>query len=119
MQQRLRIGVLRIAEHLSCEPLLDHDAVLHHRNEIADLGCDPQIMRDEDDGEAKPLAQFRQQLQHLRLHGNIERRDRLVRDQHVRLQRQRSRQSDALPLAAGEFMRIPVARGRIETDQRE
>ena len=109
-EQRLRIGVLRIAEHLAREPLLHHFTVLHHGDEIADLRGDAQIMRDEDDGEAEPLAQLREQLQHLRLHGNIERRDRLVGDQHVRLQRQRAREPDALPLAAGEFMRKAVAR---------
>ena len=64
-------------------------------------------------------AQVGQQLQHLRLHRDVERRDRLVRDQHVRLQRQRAREPDALALAAGEFMRKAVAGGRIETDQRE
>ncbi len=61
--------------------MLDHNAILHHSDEIADLGCDPEIMGDEDDGEAEPLAQLGQQFQHLRLHGNVERGDRLVGDQ--------------------------------------
>ena len=111
--------MLRVAEHLARQPLLHHGAVLHHGDEVADLRGDAQIMGDEDDGEPEPLTQFGEQFQHLRLHGNIQRRDRLVRDQHVRLQRQRARQPDALALAAGEFVRKPVAGGRIEADQRE
>jgi hypothetical protein len=87
-EQRLSIGVLRIAEDVSDEAGFHHLAAPHHRDEIADLGRDAQIMGDEDDRQAKPLAQIRQQLQHLRLHGNVERRDRLVGHQHVGLQRQ-------------------------------
>src|SRR6185312_11794817 len=49
-QQRLRVRVLRVAEHITCQPVLHHFAVLHDRDEIADLRGDTQIMRDEDDG---------------------------------------------------------------------
>ena len=54
-QQRLRIGVLRIAEDLAGQPLLHHLAVLHHRDEVADLRRDAQVMGDEDDRQAEPL----------------------------------------------------------------
>ncbi len=51
--------MLRIAEHLAGQSVLDDFAVLHHGDEIADLRGDAQIVRDEDDGEPKPLAQIR------------------------------------------------------------
>jgi hypothetical protein len=41
--------------------VLDDLAVLHDRDEVADLRRDPQIMGDEDDGKAKPPAQLAQQ----------------------------------------------------------
>ena len=60
-----------------------------------------------------------EQLQHLRLHGDVERRDGFVRDQHLGPERQRAGKPDALALAAGEFVRKTVAGRRIEPDQRE
>ena len=43
-----------------------------------------------------------QQVQHLRLHGDIQRRDRLVGDNQARVQRQGAGDADALPLPAAE-----------------
>jgi hypothetical protein len=111
--------VLRPAEHLAGQPLLHHLAVLHHGDEVADLRGHPQVMGDEHNGKPEPLAQSGQQFQHLRLHGYVERRHRLVRDQHFRPQRQCARQPDALALAAGEFVRKTVAGRWVEPDQRE
>ena len=48
--------------------------------------------------------------QHLRLHRHVERRDRLVGDQHIGFQRERARDADALPLSAREFVRVAVRR---------
>jgi len=45
---------------------------------------------------------FVEQFQHLRLHGDVECGDRFVRDQHIRIERERTRNGDALALAAGE-----------------
>ena len=55
---------------------------------------------------AEPGANFRQQRQDLRLHGDVERGGRLVRDQQIRLVGERHRDHDALALAAGQLMRI-------------
>ena len=52
------------------------------------------------------VAQIEQQAQHLRLHGDVERGGRLVRDQDLGPAGQRHRDHRALAHAAGEFVRI-------------
>ena len=61
-----------MAEDVASGPMLHHFTVLHYRHEVADLRGDPEIVGDEDDGEAKTLAQSGEQLQHLRLHRHVE-----------------------------------------------
>ena len=63
------------------------------------------------------LLDFVQQFEHLRLHGNVERGDRLVRDQHVGIECQRAGDRDALALAAGELMRVARDRVGRQVDQ--
>ena len=65
-------------------------------------------MRDQHDGRAMLRAQALQQRDDLRLHRNIERRGRLVRDDELRLGGERERQHDALAHAAGKLVRIVV-----------
>src|SRR5690606_5088524 len=57
-----------------------------------------------------------QQVQRLRLNGDVERADRLVADDQLRLQRQRARDADALSLAARELVRITTHEVRIHAD---
>ena len=58
----------------------------------------------------EPLLQLEQQIDDLRLHRDVERRDQLVGDQAFGLDGERARDADALALAAGEFVRIAVGR---------
>ncbi len=44
--------------------------------------------------------QLLEQVQHLRLHRNVQRRGRFIRDNQLRTQRQGAGDADALPLAA-------------------
>ena len=106
-------------ENVRRQSLFHHLAVLHHRDAVADLGRDAQVVGDEDHRQAETLAQIRQEPQDLRLHRDVERRNRLVRHQHFGTQRERPREADPLPLTAGELMRIALGRLRVETHQRE
>ncbi len=54
----------------------------------------------------QPLLQIEHQVQHLRLHRDVERRDRLVGHHQRRVRHQRARDGDALALAAGKLVRI-------------
>ena len=55
----------------------------------------------------------------LRLHRDVERRDRLVGDDERRIQRERAGQADALALSAAELVRIPRELRPVEPDQLE
>ena len=74
----------------------------------------PRSWRDEEVGEVQLPPQLHEQVQDLRLDGDVERRHRLVADQEVRLHRERAGDADALPLAAGELVRVAAAEGRVE-----
>ncbi len=65
--------------------------------------------------DAQPGAQVPQQLEDLGLHGDVERRGRLVGDQQLRLVRHRHGDHDPLQLAAGQLVRVgaePLAQAR-------
>ena len=62
------------------------------------------------------LLQLRQQVQHLRADGDVERRDRLVEHEDFRPQHQRAGDGDALALAAGEHVRVAVVELRPQPD---
>ena len=74
-------------------------------------------MGDEEVGQAELLLQVFQQVDDLRLNRHVERRDRLVGDDEVRVRRERAGDADALALAAGELVRVAVGEVRVETDR--
>ena len=84
---------------------LDHLAGAHDDDAVAERANDFQVVADEQIGEPAPLLQIAQQVDDLALHGEIERRRRLVEQDEFRVQHQRARNGDALALAAGEFVR--------------
>ena len=65
-------------------------------------------MRDEDAGDVQLVVQPPQPAAQLLAHLGVERAERLVQQQHLGFDRQRARQRDALPLAAGELVRVAV-----------
>ena len=80
-------------------------ADIHHRDAVAELLHDAEVVRDEEVGEPELVAEVGQEVQHLRLHRDVERGDRLVGDDQARVERQRAGDADALALAAAEGMR--------------
>ena len=62
------------------------------------------------------LLQVLEQVEDLRLDRDVERGDRLVADDEVRVQGERARDADALALAAGELVRIPRRRVARQAD---
>ena len=83
--------------------------VLHHR----------EIVRDEEVGDAEFLLQVDHQVDHLRLHRHVERRDRLVGHDDVRVEGERARDAEPLALTAGEFVRIVAHLRRPQAHARE
>ena len=105
-EQRLRIGMQRFAEDALLGSVLDGEAEIHHQHVVRDVLHHREIVRDEQIGKAELLLEVEQQIEHLRLHRNVQRRYRLIGDQQFRLQHQSPRNGDALALAAGKHMRI-------------
>ena len=66
---------------------------------------DGEVVGDEDVGQVAPLLQLLQQIQDLRLDGHIERGDRLVGDDQLRVESEGPGEADPLALAAGELVR--------------
>ena len=73
---------------------------------LEDVADDAQVVGDEQVGQPHLALQLQQQVDDLRLDGDVQRRHRLVGDDQLRLQGQRPRDADALPLAARELVRI-------------
>ena len=90
----------------SRRPDLDELALLQHRDAVGDLGDDAEVVRDEQHAGAVLAHQVADQREDLRLRRHVERGGRLVRDQELRVEHQRHRDHDALPLAARELVRV-------------
>ena len=88
----------------------------HHDDAVAERAHDFQVVADEEVGEAALPLQVAQEVDDLPLHGKIERGGRLVQHDEFRIEHQRAGDRDALPLAAGEFVREAVQRVRVEPD---
>ena len=70
------------------------------------MSHDGEIVRDEQVGELELLLQLLEEVDDLRLDRDVERGHRLVRNDEVRVERERARQADALALTAGELVRV-------------
>ena len=85
---------------------LDNSTEIHHRDAVRDVLDDCEVMRNEKIGQAELRLQIDQQVDDLRLHRHVERRDRFVADDHLRLDGKCARDPQALPLSAGKFVRV-------------
>ena len=86
---------------------------------MADVLDDREVVRDEEVGEAELRLQVHEQVDDLRLHRDVERRDGLVADDDPGLDRERARDAEALALAAGEFVRVLAHLVGPQADARE
>ena len=86
--------------------MLDDLAEVHDRDPVAHVADDAEVVGDEDVGQPVPLLQVLQEVEHLRLDRDVERRDRLVEQEQRRLDRQGPGDPDPLPLPAAELERV-------------
>ena len=116
IEELARIGVLGIGQGLVFRYRFDDPAAQHNddawRDEIHKL----QIVPYEDDGKAQLLLQVQQQVDNLRLDRDIERADRLIRDQDLRFGGQGARDANPLALSSGKCRRVGRSRGRGQAD---
>lgn len=89
------VGVKRIAIRQ-----FDDLAKVHNGNTVGNVPHDGKVMRDKKIGEIEFRLQFFEKVDDLRLNGNVECADRLVADDEVGLDGERSRNSNTLALTA-------------------
>ncbi len=107
-QQRLGVGVDRARVEVVGRRDLDDDAQVHHRDPVGDVADDAEVVGDEDVGEVELVLEVVEQVDDLRLDRHVERRNRLVGDDQLWAQRERTGDADPLALSARELMRIAV-----------
>ena len=100
-------------------PDLDELAAVHDRDPVAHRAHDGEVVRDEQVGQPELVLEVLEKVEDLRLDRDVERRHGLVADDELRVQRERPRDPDPLPLAAGELVRVAVDEARVEADDVE
>src|SRR5438093_12694445 len=95
---------------------LNHLPQIHHHYAMTDMFDDGEVMRDEQVRDPALLLQVLQQVDDLRLDRNVERAYGLIADNHLRLDREGSRDADALPLTAAEFVWVALCVRGVEAD---
>src|SRR5215470_1766424 len=105
-QERPGVGMGRRVVDLLDRPGLDQATRVHHRDLIAHLRNDTEVVGDEDQRQVVRALQVAQEIQVLGLDGHVEAGRRLVGDENPRLARDGDRADDALPHAARELMRV-------------
>ena len=90
----------RRREDLGRLALCHHFAAQHHGSAMGDTANDPEIMGDEEVGQAQIILQLFEQFQNVFCHQLVERRCRFIADDQIRIGRQRTSNTDTLLLAA-------------------
>ena len=103
-----RVRMARAVEDVAGPSELDDAPGVHHGHSIAELGDDPEIVRDEDECQARLPLDLLQEAQILRLDRDVERGRGLVGDQQARLAGDRDRAGDPLADATAHLVRIGV-----------
>src|SRR3954453_14742938 len=106
--QAERVRERRSGEDVIDGARLDDLAGVHDRDAVVDLVDHADVVGDEDQPHPGVPLQVLKQVHDLGLHGDVERRRRLVGGQDARVERQRPGDHDALAHAAGELVRVVV-----------
>ncbi len=83
--QARRVRVERAPERRAHVAVLDDLPRIHHGDAVGRFGHHAEVVRDQDDRHAELCLQPLQELEYLRLDGDVERGRRLVGDQHRRV----------------------------------
>ena len=107
-QQPERVRVPRPGKQRVVVRVFDDLGRIHHRDGVRRFGDDGQIVRNQQNAQAGVGLDFLEQVQDLRLDGDVEGGGRLVGDQQPRIAAQGHGDHDPLPHAAGHLVRILV-----------
>ena len=98
-------GMTRGSDQIGHRRRLDRPARVHHQRAVGELGHHPEVVGDDQHACAGDVARGPQHVEDLRLDRDVERGRRLVADDQVGIVGDRDGDDDALPLAAGQFVR--------------
>ena len=90
---------------------LDGAAGVHDKDTVCVAGHDAEIVGDEDHGRTRFFGELGQELQDLRLDGDVEGGSGLVGEEDLRVAAESHGDHDALAHAAGELVRVAVEAG--------
>ena len=90
------------------EPCSTEATAVHDDDLVGHVGDDAEVVGDDDDRGAELALEVLEQVEDLRLHGDVEGRGRLVGDEQARVVHQGHRDHHALAHAAGELVRVVV-----------
>ena len=107
-EQAPRVGHPRVREDFLARAVLDRAAGVHDQDVVGHLGHHTQVVGDDDDRRVELALQVLEQVEDLRLHGHVERRGGLVRNEQSGVVDQPHGDHGALPHAAGELVRVVV-----------
>src|SRR5215510_16395087 len=104
--QAVGVGMQGPREQLVDRGLLDLAPGIHHDHALRGFGDHTEVMRDQNHRGAKLALQFENDFEDLRLDRNVERRRRLVGDEHLRIAGSGHGNHRALAHATRELVRI-------------
>ena len=104
--QRAGVVVARVRQYLPGRALFDHFALLHHQDAVGAVDGHPQVMGDDQQGNAPFTDQPLQVVENLALYGDVEGAGRLVGNDQAGGAGQGDGDQHALAHAAGEFMGV-------------
>ena len=94
-----------------------HDrALFHHEHLVRDLANHSQVVGDEEVREPELRLQLREQLEDLILNEHVQRRNCLVAHHELRVDRERTRDRDTLPLATRQLPRAALRHSARQRD---
>ena len=103
-EQRLGVGMPHGGEDLFGRGRLDDPAGIHDADPVGSAGDDAHVMRHEQRRHAQAVLEVVKQREDLRLDRHVERRGRLIGEQHLRLAGQRDGDHHPLPQPPGELV---------------
>jgi hypothetical protein len=99
-QQGLRVFMFRVIQDFLGSPGLDEASVFHHSDIVCQVLHHSKVVGDKQIGNAEISLQFLQQVQDLRLNGNIQCGSRLIGDNQFRLHGESAGDRQSLTLTA-------------------
>ena len=106
--QAAGVGVDAVGDQLKAVGQLDQLAQIHNTDAVGDMLDNAQVMRDKEVGQPHLLLQILNHIDDLRLNRDIQRGDRLIADDELRVHSQRTGDADTLTLTARELVRVAV-----------